>query len=76
MKRDRIIVYKDSDLIHRFFVSFSISRWLRQVKLAPHLDQIVIGLDSFLWIDPTRNEDEIMARPDTTANQLKKTITR
>ena len=34
-----------------------------------------IGLDSFLWIDPTRNEDEIMARPDTTANQLKKTIT-
>ena len=76
MERDRLIVHKDSDLIHRFFVSFSISRWLRQVKLVPHLDQIVIGLDSFLWIDPTRNEDEIMARPDMTGNQLKKTITR
>ena len=44
------------------------------MKLAPHLDQIVSGLDSFLWIDPTRNEDEIMARPDMTANQVKKTI--
>ena len=59
-----------------FFVSFSISRWLRQVELVPHLDQIIIGLDSFLWVDPTRNEDEIMARPDMTANQLKKTIVR
>ena len=76
MERDRIIVYKDSDLIHRFPVSFSISRWLRQVELVPHLDRIVIGLDSFLWIDPTRNEDEIMSRPDMTTNQLKKTITR
>ena len=49
-----------------FFVSFSINRWLRQVELVPHLDQIVIGLDSFLWIDPTRNENEIMDRYENT----------
>ena len=59
-----------------FFVSMSINNWSTQVRLVPHLDQIIIGLETSLWIDPTKSTDEVKIKGNTTAKELRMTILR
>ena len=59
-----------------FFVSMSINNWSTQVRLVPHLDQIIIGLETFLWINPTKRTDEVKIKGNMTAKDLRMTILR
>ena len=59
-----------------FFVSLSINRWATQVKMVPHFDVLTMGLDTLLWIDPTKNQDEVKIKGRVTAKELRMTIMR
>ena len=59
-----------------FFVSMSVNNWYSQVRLVPHLDQILIQINNFLWIDPKKIIDEVKIKHDMTVKQLRNTIVR
>ena len=59
-----------------FFVSFSIRNWFVQVLMVPRLDTLTIGVDTLLWVSPTKNQDEVKVKGEITAQELRKTILR
>ena len=59
-----------------FFVSLSVGRWYSQVRLVPHMDQILIQINNFLWVDPKKLNDDVMIKENMTAKQFSETIVR
>ena len=59
-----------------FFVSMSVNNWYSQVRLVPHMDQILIQINNFVWIDPKKIIDEVKIKEDMTVKQLRNTIVR
>ena len=59
-----------------FFVSFSIRNWFVQVLMVPRLDTLTIGVDTLLWVNPIKNQDEVKVKGEVTAQELRKTILR
>ena len=58
-----------------FFVSFSINNWSAQIKLIPRLDQVVISLETFLWVDP-RMKTDVKLKGNLTTKDVRRTIVR
>jgi hypothetical protein len=59
-----------------FFVSFTIKNYFDQVKMIPRFDTLTMGLDTLLWVDPTKKQDEIKVKGQCTAKDLRMTIMR
>ena len=59
-----------------FFVSLSVKNFFDQVRLVPHLDQILIQMNNFLWVDPNKMIDDVHIKHDMTAKQFRNTIVR
>ena len=59
-----------------FYVSLTVRNWWEMVKSLPRLDGICFVLNSSLWVDPTKKEDEVKVTSTVTAKQLRFTIVR
>jgi len=59
-----------------FFVSLSVKNFFDQVRLVPHLDQILIQMNNFLWVDPNKMTDDVQIKNDMTAKQFRNIIVR
>lgn len=59
-----------------FYVSFTINRWWRQITSIPSIDGLCIALGSFIWVDPSKKEDEVCIKEGCTIKEFKHTITR
>ena len=59
-----------------FYVSFTINRWWRQITSVPTIDGLCIALGSFIWIDPSKKDDEVFVKEGVTAKEFKHTIAR
>ena len=44
--------------------------------MVPRLDTLTIGVDTLLWVNPTKNQDEVKVKGEVTAQELRKTILR
>jgi len=54
----------------------SVKNFFDQVRLVPHLDQILIQMNNFLWVDPNKMIDDVHIKHDMTAKQFRNTIVR
>jgi len=59
-----------------FFVSVSMKNYFDQVKLIPRFDTLTMGLDTFLWVDPTQKQEDVTVKGDYSAKDLRVTILR
>ena len=59
-----------------FYVSFTINRWWRQITSVPSVDGLCIALGAFIWVDPSKKEDEVFVKEDVTVKEFKHTIAR
>jgi hypothetical protein len=59
-----------------FFVSVSIRNYFQQVNLIPRFDTLTMGLDTFLWVDPTKKQENIKVKGQYSAEDLRATILR
>ena len=57
-----------------FIVSLSVKTWFEQVKLIPKLDTMLIQINMFIWVDPSKKSDYIIG--GMTATEFRKTILR
>ena len=57
-----------------FIVSLSVKTWFDQVKLIPKLDTMLIQINMFIWVDPSKKSDHIIG--GMTATEFRKTIFR
>ena len=57
-----------------FIVSLSVKTWYDQVKLIPKLDTMLIQINMFIWVDPSKKSDHIIG--GMTATEFRKTIFR
>ena len=59
-----------------FFVSFSIKNYFNMINLIPRFDTLVMGLDTFLWVDPTKDQNNAKVKGQCSANDFRVTILR
>ena len=59
-----------------FYVSFTINRWWKQITSVPTVDGLCVALGAFIWVDPSKTEDEIYVKEGVTVKQFKHTIAR
>ena len=59
-----------------FTVSISVNSWFSQVRMMPKLDQILVQIPNYLWVNPKENADDVKVKGDLTAKQLSITIIR
>jgi len=59
-----------------FFVSLSVNNWFSQIRLVPQLDQILVQINNFLWVDPKKLIDDVKIKDGMTAKQLRNKIVR
>ena len=59
-----------------FFVSLSVNNWYSQIRSVPHLDQILVQINNFLWVDPNKLIDDIKIKDGLNAKQFRYTIVR
>ena len=59
-----------------FFVAFSIRSWFTQLKMIPRFDVLTMGLDTFLWVDSTKQNNSIHIKENVTVKELQMTIMR
>ena len=75
-----ISMEKDFTKVLTFFIGFIVSlsakTWFEQVRMVPKLDQILVQINNFLWVDPTKDAGDVKIKGDVTAKQLRTTIIR
>ena len=59
-----------------FTVSLSVSSWSSQVRMVPKLDQLLVQINNYLWVNPNQNIGNIKVKGDVSAKQLRITIIR
>ena len=57
-----------------FIVSLSVKTWFEQVNLIPKLDTMLIQINNYIWVDPSKKFDRIIG--GMTATEFRKTILR
>ena len=57
-----------------FIVSLSVKTWFDQVKLIPKLDAMLIQINNFIWVDPSKKSNRIIG--SMSATEFRKTIFR
>ena len=75
-----IAMEKDFTKVLTFFIGFIVSlsakNWFEQVRLVPKLDQLLVQINNFLWVDPTKDAADVKIKGDVSAKQLRNTIVR
>ena len=59
-----------------FYVSFTLGRWWKKITCIPEIEEFCLTLNSFIWVDPDKNESEIYVKEGVTVKQFKYTLTR
>ena len=59
-----------------FTVSISVNSWFSQVRMMPKLDQILVQINNFMWVNPKERAEDVKVKGDVTAKQMQTTIVR
>ena len=59
-----------------FFVSLSVNNWYSQIRSVPQLDQILVQINNFLWVDTKKLNDDVKIKDGLNAKQLRYTVVR
>lgn len=75
-----ISMERDFTRILTFFIGFTVSSlvnsYFQQIRMIPKLDQLLVQMNNFMWVNPKWKVEDVKIKANVTAKQLRFTIVR